>query len=253
MINRRSFLSLAGFSGLSFPSTVLSANNAQPASFPPSNDFEQALAKAPSLDLLGRPQCWSLVRDCIHPISPERVIVMTHNGGDGYLRLESSQRETWQKESTLPAEKMNVICRLMQVMTDYSMASTSFSQWVTKLIQREALGTTGIGYGFGLLHQFQDDGYVELHNPPVDWWLILFPEGIEWDALDGEPVYGMLGHVFPASFYPAPGLALRVWELACRVARNLCNSMGKDAWRRIARLDRVASAQVVNRAVVNAL
>jgi hypothetical protein len=49
----------------------------------------------------------------------------------------------------------------------------------------------------GLLPQFQHDGEVELANAPADWRLVLFPGGIECDAWDGKPVFGMIGHIFP--------------------------------------------------------
>ena len=212
------------------------------------------MAQTHSLDVLGRPRCWSLVRERFHPISPERVIVMTEKGGDGCNRLNGSFQKSLPDPFNFPAGKFALISRLMQVMTDHYRLPESSSKWATKLAKREALASTGIGCGFGLLHQFQDVGSnVELVNPPVDWWLALFPEGIKWDALDEKPVFGMIGHVFPGHFFKSYGLALRVWELTGRSARNVAQEFGTDAWMRIARLDRITAAQVVNQAIVGTL
>jgi hypothetical protein len=88
---------------------------------------------------------------------------------------------------------------------------------------------------------------LQLRNPPVDWWLVLFPGGVEWDAPDGNPVFGMIGHVFPPG--PLPGLKLRTWELTSRAGQDL----GTDDWSWIAGLDRLTAAQVVNQAILLAL
>jgi hypothetical protein len=149
----------------------------------------------------------------------------------------------------LARTKFRVILRLMSVLTDYYRVPQRFERWVDFLARREALMSTGFGGGFGLVHQFQDDGPVELSNNPVDWWLFLFPAGVDWDALDGAPVYGMLGHLFPPQHYSLPALKLRVYELAgSLVPRQIAGGGKVDApvWERLARLDRLSAARAVN-------
>lgn len=254
MLNRRSFLHWTGTAGLGLSTTqpILSAEkpSGDPPLFP--NDFEQSVAGLRSFDAIGRPTSWNLVRERLHPISPERVMVITENGGDGQHRVEAPLHSELLEESNLTQSKLDLISRLMHVMSDHSGASESCLSWATTLVKREALASTGMGYGFGLLHQFQNDDVVKLTNPPVDWWLILFPEGIEWDALDGEPVYGMIGHVFVRNPYRIPGSSIRVWELASRVVQKIADDEGKDAWQRIAQMDRITAAQFVNARIVAA-
>ena len=110
------------------------------------------------------------------------------------------------------------------------------------MAKREALASTGLWQGFGLLHQFQNVQHVRLDNYPVDWWLFLFPNGIEWDA--DEPVFGMIGHVFPPN--ADPGLKLREYALATQIGWEVMRS---DGWRAIAKLDRTAAAGKINLAV----
>lgn len=253
MLNRRSFLRRSLATGITLPGVAAGATVSHPCS---PSEFERLVAMADSLDLLGRPHSWSLVRDGFHPISPERVIVMTDQGGDGWSSRDHSQEDslraslgkTYHVPTLLSAGKLDLIFRLMRVMTDHYRVPPLFPKWATMLAKREALGSTGIGYGFGLLHQFQDDGEIELTNAPVDWWLALFPGGIEWDAWDGKPVFGMIGHVFPPDHWNLPGLKLRVWELSSRAVR----AKDTDAWPGIAKMDRAIAAQVVNRAIVQA-
>lgn len=101
-----------------------------------------------------------------------------------------------------------------------------------------------MGRGFGLLHQFQDDGLLQLTNPLLDWWLCLFPGGTNWDSIEEEPVFAMIGHVFPSHHGQLPGRKLRAWEMASRVARRI------EAWDKIARMDRVTAARAVNRSIL---
>jgi hypothetical protein len=213
---------------------------------------EQIVSMSDSLDVLGRPPSWSLVRDGWHPISPERVIVMTDKGGDGWSSrdryLEADMRERL-SELDLNPGKLDLIFRLMQVLTGYYRVPHLFPNWAMGLAKREALGSTGTGQGFGLLHQFQDDGIVELTNSSVDWWLVLFPGGVEWGAWDDKPVYGMIGHIFPPHHQDLPGLKLRAWELTCRAGRR----MESDDWAWIADLDRINAAETINLTTLLAL
>jgi hypothetical protein len=150
------------------------------------------------------------------------------------------------RTSVVPAGKLDLIFRLMQAVTDYYRVP-HLPTWAIELAKRETLGSSGVGRGFALLHQFQDDGLVQLRNPPVDWWLVLFPGGIEWGALDGNPVFGMIAHVFPPD--PLLGLKLQTWALTSHAVRD----MASDDWAWISEADRMTAAQVVNRAILLAL
>ena len=163
------------------------------------------------------------IRTVASSISPEKVVILG---------------------SQLPAEKAHWIDRLAKVLADhYAIPSAGWTNGMTK---REALASTSLGQGFGLLHQFQDNQHIRLATPPVDWWLFLFPNGIEWNAIDEKPVYGMIGHVFPTDHIDMPALKVKVYSLTTRIGREV---MMSDGWRAIASLDGKAAARKVNLAV----
>ena len=170
---------------------------------------------------LGVPRDQASLRRGLHPIAPERTVRLSKVLADHYR---------------IPAEP-----------------------WAVALAKREALGSSPLGLGRGtgvaLLHQFQfqDDRQVGLANPAVDWWLFLFPEGIEWHAVDDQPVFGMIGHVFESH---QPGLQLPVWVLSNETAGAvMMNGQQVDptAWQRLSRLDRISAARRVNTAVLQCL
>jgi hypothetical protein len=163
MLNRRSFLQCAAAMGLGLHGVAPAGGAEKLTPEPPPdnpNDFERLVAGCASLDVLGRPPCWSLVRKCFHPISPERVIVMTNQGGDGWSSrdryLEDCLREHLHEQSDIngshrvPVGKLDLIFRLMQVLTDHYRAPHLLPNWAIRLANREALGSTGLGHGFGL-------------------------------------------------------------------------------------------------------
>lgn len=260
MLNRRSFLKCTGLVAL----PAIPTESSSP------NDLEQIVAECKSLDILGRPRSWGLVREGLHPISPERVIT----GCDGWCSRDRIEEEALRATLTdpaklhaacvgkpghdhgpnrckvcryplsvsLPAEKLDRIFRLMRVLTDYYRVPHLFSKWAKSCAHRESLGSTGFGRGFAMPHQFQNEGEVLLTNPPVDWWLILFPEGTNWNACDAEPVYGMIAHVFLNRHSEWPGLSLRVWALT----EGIPFGMKAEDWKRIAKMNRVDAARAIN-------
>jgi hypothetical protein len=156
----------------------------------------------------------------------------------------------------LSAEKVGWIVRLTTVLADHYRIAVE--RWAVGLAKREALGSTGLGHGAGLLHQFQDfldrpSQDCHIANAPVDWWLFLFPEGIDWDDYDGCPVYGMIGHVFESL---EPGLQLPAYCLTTDAARAVAwtgKEMDPTAWQRLSALDRISAACRVNAAVLGCL
>ena len=268
MLNRRSFLKLAGLAPFA---------PAIPGLQRTPNDLERIVAGSKSLDFLGRPRSWSLVREGFHPIPPERVVVMTQTGYTRNRSEEDALRATLTDSAklhsacvgkpvwpvgdddgqgckvcryplsvNLPREKLTLIFRLMRVLTDYYREPHLYRKWVTGCAKRESLASTGFGCGFAMPHQFQGDGLIQLGNPPTDWWLIISPEGINWNAIDDDPVFAMITHVFPIRHNELPGLSFRTWALTEGVAWG----MKTDNWQRIAKMDRMDAARAVNREIL---
>jgi hypothetical protein len=246
MLTRRSLLqsSIASALGLLAPN-LLESDLAK---------SERCLVGSVSLDLADRSR--TLIHPDFYPIYPDRVVVI--GGDDGLPRNteEHRLRIRLASEHGPAARKLNVIFQLMHVLTNYYRRPQLFERWVSGVAKRESLGSAGVGGGFGLLHQFQDDGHVRPVNPPVDWWLFLFPDGVDWDAWDEKPVYGMIGHVFPPPQHRLPGPTMWTYALTSFVARlAVQNSREADlaAWQRIARMDRTTATRTANLAFARGL
>jgi hypothetical protein len=129
-----------------------------------------------------------------------------------------------------------------------------FVTWARTLWGREALGSTGVGLGLGLLHDFQAyQSTVRTDNDIVDWWLVLLPAGVDWRAIDDEPVYSMVGPVMEER---QPGSYLRVMEGISRSLRHLVLADGFDpsAWAtRLAGLPAAEAPREVNHVAARGL
>lgn len=247
MLDRRCFL--AGTAGLAIAAKI-----------------ERARATPPSVgelpNVLGRPT--SAANDSNHPIAPERVIVLDKGNcrrsalaQDRSLRAELAKPICLNRGHDRPLDycqlseaKLDPILQIMDVMAGYYRSPQLHARWSRGLACREALGSTGLGRGFALVHQFQDDAAVQTRNDHTDWWLILSPTGTDWSSFDGEPVFGMLAQAFPAPHSSGMGLRLRAWYLATVVGHQVGASPG---WPHIARLSRPHAARIVNRAIHTAL
>jgi hypothetical protein len=111
-----------------------------------------------------------------------------------------------------------------------------------------------IGHGLGLLHDFQTyNSTVGTDNGIVDWWLVLFPGGVDWRAIDEGSVYFMVGPVLEER---QPGSYLRVMEAISRSLRHIVKADAFDpaAWAsRLASLSAADAAREFNFAVVRGL
>jgi hypothetical protein len=183
------------------------------------------------------------------------VVVLTdHRSSLRQHQLAQGLGERFQGQ--LSTDKIAWIVRLTTVLADHYRIPVE--RWAVVMARREALASTGLGHGAGLLHQFQDfldrpSQDCHIANPPVDWWLFLFPEGIDWNEFDGHPVYGMIGHVFASL---EPGLQLPAYCLTTEAARAVAwtgQEMDPTAWQRLSRLDRISAACRVNAAVLGCL
>jgi hypothetical protein len=230
------------------------------------------------MDVVGRPRSWSVVSRGFHPFSPGRIVVLrTGSGhswwGGGYgdrcgrparrridAQIDVEIDETIQRtrrinpgyepeSSWFPDSKRESIYWIMDVMANRYGDRSRFEPWVVGLAGRELLGVEAF-QGCALAHQFQHKGgAVTVECPPVDWWLFLFPGGIDWSALDDEPIFAVIAHVARDSEYASYGPHMRsTWALAERV---WCAVDGDWAW--IARMRRVEAARHLNPLVARLL
>src|SRR5262249_33602347 len=158
MIHRRSFLRslLASNLGRPIPSQRAGASH---------NDWAYLGRKA--WRYLGVPRDQASLRRGLHPIAPERVVVLTEQRWSGDQHpLTQDLRERF--HGKLSAEKVWWIVRLTTVLAGHY--HVPVERWAVGMAKREALGSTDLGYGAGLLHEFQDFHSQDCHiaNAPVD-------------------------------------------------------------------------------------
>ena len=109
------------------------------------------------------------------------------------------------------------------------------ADWVVGLAGREILASTA-WCGMGMAHQYQSGGQVPVDNPPVDWWLFLFPEGIDWAAIDEHPVFAVIAHVAHL-------------DASYRAMLPLCfltESLRRSDWSQVAQMGRVDACRHLN-------
>lgn len=272
MIGRRHFLSTVAGLAIGGPSVLVSAaNDPHHPLLADDPAHRQYLADMAGCDMraLGVPRRSSLVEEGYHPVAPDRVVILDdadlrrlRDRHRGIKRRFSWQEDRWRERcqekgwtaAPLPAGKLDLCVGLMERLSSHYLRPDLFERWAETLWKREQLGSTGIGYGFGVLHDFQAYGTkVETANGIADWWLVLLPGGIDWHAFDGEPVHYMVGPVMEER---KPGDYLRVLEGISRGMRNLVRTEGFDpaAWTgRLAGKGPVEAAREFNRTAVQGL
>jgi hypothetical protein len=221
------------------------------------SEYERILSHTDSMHVLGNPRSWSLVTQGLHPFAAERVGVLPSDDRirhhdrcgwnlrrhiDARIKAEFGHMEGHDPKR-FPESKRESIYRIVDTMIGHHGAWAQFEEWVVGMAGREILGSTAL-CPCGLAHEYQRGGRVHVDCPPVDWWLFLFPGGIDWAALDGEPVYAVMTHVFgnnPSAqswrgMYPT-------WVLAQEILRTFPD------WSQIAQMGRSGACRHLNRIV----
>jgi hypothetical protein len=201
----------AGPPGHGGASGVLDHPHRPGALAPALSEYERILSHTDSLEILGVPRSWSVVRQGFHPFAPERIAVLPSgkrrrhpipNGRGARGRIEGRIAEYRagfaHGPADLPPEKLDSCFWVMDLFTSHYQTPEVFEDWVVGLAGRELLASSAVGGHWGLVHQYQDRHGAPVDCPPVDWWLFLFPDGIDWASLDADdavfpPLRGILG------------------------------------------------------------
>ena len=230
-----------------------------PAIFPGFEEYERTLSNTDQLETFGIPPSWSLVRKGFHPLTPNRVVIMRPDiinwrsdyGMQVFDRVRARLlRSPFLVDSPVPENKLRLIVRLMEIVTLHYRVAKRMEDWAFRLACREALATTGIGSNAAFPHQFQLEGIVKLNNTSVDWWLFLFPDGVDWGSCDEQPVHAMLSHVFPGRWTERPDFALKVLAQFSR-AFQCVDAI--SSWRTVSQMNQIEAARMVNRLTIQSL
>lgn len=102
-----------------------------------------------------------------------------------------------QRTLTISVQKLDVIVCVTDVIArHYSATQDVATAWAAVLAKREGLAATSLGRHWAMFHQFQHGNRnVVTTNERLDWWLLLFPQGIDWGAFDAKPVHALYGWV----------------------------------------------------------
>ena len=221
---------------------------------PALTEYERILSQTDRLDILGVPRSWSVVRQGFHPFAPERIAVLpsgerlrhpTHRGRGARRRIEDRIAEYRADfphgAADLPPEKLESYFWAMDLITGHYRIPNVFEDWVVGLAGRESFGSSTMGRHWGLIHQYQGGHGAPVDCPPLDYWLFLFPGGIDWASPGGESVHALIGHVSRRPHLEEPGLMLRAYSLAHSIAAAV-----KDA-SLVSRMGRIDAARYLNR------
>lgn len=201
------------------------------------------------------------LEDGFHPVAPERVIVVDnyqakqyavhHQGFKRHLRKLETGWWAARRNHSPPQTKLDLILGIIEQVTAHYRRADLFRDWARAHFHREYLGSTGAWGGLGTIQDFQDfDREVATDNYLVDWWLVMFPGGVDWQAGDGRPTYLLVG---PVMARRRVGPYLKVMEAMSQAVSTLLISEGGDAsgWASdIANLNPDEAARRVSQAIL---
>lgn len=225
------------------------------------SEYERILSHTDSMHVLGNPRSWSLVSQGFHPFAPERVAVLPSDDRIDYhdrcgkdlrryiderIKIEFD-RLPGRDPSSFPESKRESIYWIVDTMIGHYGVRSQFREWVVGLAGREIIGSTAF-CACGLAHQYQRGGHAPVDCAPVDWWLFLFPGGIDWAALDASPVFAVIAHVFQNDPYARSWSGMfPVWVLTQEIWRT------DPDWSQIAQMGRLGACRHLNRIVAQCL
>jgi hypothetical protein len=259
--NRRRFLTKGGLTlGLG---SALAAQEGRAISLPtdatrPLSDYESVFAKSTELAWLGMPRRWELVRQGLHPFSPERVIILPaeHKWNEHIVAFKAERVKkllaTWRHdlaESFWSSDAFGL----------YTVIAEQLSAYYPGKPQEDWLCAFALGEQFyGSFSQDRLKWLTSLEspftntprvvNPPADWWLVLLQMPLDLATIDDvQPVRLAVGHVHCGWPAPAP-FRCKVGAVCTRLYRLLVDR-GPDFIDHVASLDRVSAAWLMNQQI----
>jgi hypothetical protein len=245
--------------GTAGPLTVPGRAPADVAPYGPAlSEYERILSETSKMDLVGNPRSWMYVSRVLHPFAPERTAILRSGAGSRYgkdvreridrrIERENGHMQGFDKR-WFPDAKRDSIYWIVDRMAGHYRSPALLEEWVAELAGREILGSTAYtGMGFAHQYQHSHDGRVPLDCPPIDWWLFLYPDGVDWAALDEEPIFAVMAPVAPDRSFVQwqPGTMLRVYCLADSIRRAVSDS--EVGWQGVSRMGRIDAARYLNR------
>jgi hypothetical protein len=167
-----------------------------------------------------------------HPFSPARTVVLPRRLG----RRHRAARRTIERKVDelagmdlwrLPEPKVEALLQVADAVTEYYGIGDRLEAWADRIPVQESFAAQS-GEHAGVLSYWQPAGPVPGAGSPVDWWLFLSPEPIDWGSLDDLPIFALVAHVSPIKFHDQNGAMYDAWKLLRLVAEA-------DSWPSLAR------------------
>jgi hypothetical protein len=182
------------------------------------------------------------------PFSPSRTVVLPRRLGRG---LSQARRVIDRKVEELarmdlyrlPEAKVQALLQVAGAVTDHYGIGDRLESWLERIPVQEAFSSYSSG-NLGLLSHWQPREPVAGVGSPVDWWVFVSHEPIEWGCLDKAPIHAQIAHVSPDDYVSQLTAMLGFWSDACHLARSCGES---DFWPGLARLKPVEVARIMNR------
>ena len=181
------------------------------------------------------------------PFSPSRTVFLPRQLGRKHLParrvIEAKVEELAGMDLyRLPEAKVQALLQVAGAVTDHYGIGDRLDAWAERIPVQEAFSSYS-GGNLGLLSHWQPREPVAGVGAPVDWWLFLSQEPIEWGCIDKAPIHALIAHVSPDDYVSQLTAMLGFWSDAAHLARSCGES---DFWPRLARLDPVAAARILN-------
>ena len=182
---------------------------------------------------LARRPSWA---DDGHPFSPARTVVLPRRLG----RRHRAARRTIERKVDelagmdlwrLPEPKVEALLQVADAVTEYYGIGDRLEAWADRIPVQESFAAQS-GEHAGVLSYWQPAEPVPGAGSPVDWWLFLSPEPIDWGSLDDLPIFALVGHVSPINFHDQMGEMYDAWSDAWKLLRLVAET---DSWPRLAR------------------
>ena len=116
-------------------------------------------------------------------------------------------------------------------MTEYYGIGDRLEAWADRIPVQESFSPQSGGHA-GVPSYWQPAEPVPGAGSPVDWWLFLSPEPIDWGSLDDLPIFALVGHVSPINFHDQMGEMYNAWSDARKLLSTVAQT---DSWPRLAR------------------
>jgi hypothetical protein len=230
--------------------------------------YESIIARMRHMEYLGRPTSWNVVQNGFLPISPERVLILEPKdsprhemAGDRWLWAPAKRDRLMKRiadhgETNCRDEQLGLILRITQELASYYSAMEHWEEWAYRLALQESFYPSGIGSHLAVPCQFHVVGNIRTVNRPLDWWMILFPHGIDcWETRWAAPqrIHAIFTLMQSRPWSEDPGVTIGMMSVLSCGLSSLPDTPPTPNFVEISQLDRVSAARLVNYHLVSAI